>query len=243
MTQLLVTAVTNVGHVRELNQDRIVAGPWILAPDRPDIATVICPPGASVAAVLDGMGGHAGGEIAALTAADIVASCGDAINGALSAKELVTRANAAVYRRMAELPQLAGMGTTLAGIALVGDDAVLFNVGDARVYVVANTYLLQVSTDDAAPSGALTQSLGGRAAFEPVDAHVVVEPAIGRRFLLATDGLFGHLGDVELDHCLTEDDEATVSALVRAALDGGGPDNISIALVRTMADLTEVAVR
>lgn len=235
MTYLVVTVATDVGHVRETNQDRVVVGRWLLAPDHPDVAALNGVQARCAVALLDGMGGHAGGEIAATTAAEAVASFSGMIDSPETVVDAVQRANGAVYERMGSIPQLAGMGASLVGLALVGDDVVLFNVGDARAYLEADGYLVQASTDDVAPSGALTQALGGRATFERVEPHLVVEPAQGRRFLLASDGLFGHVDLTELDRCMVDDDRETVRALMRSALDRGGPDNVSVVLVRAVA--------
>jgi len=238
MRGLVATAATHLGLVRATNQDRVVVGPWMLAPDSSAVSILECGPGAAIVAVLDGMGGHVGGEFAATTAAEVVAGFGGSVDSENAAEALVHQANDAIYNRMASIPSLAGMGTTLAGLALAGEDVVLFNVGDARVYVEADGYLLQVSTDDSVGSGALTQSLGGRTTHEAVTPHLFLEPVAGRRFLLASDGLFGHIDHTRIEACLVAapDDAAAVEALVALALDEGGPDNVSVVLVRVLPD-------
>ncbi len=232
-----VWAASHVGRQRESNEDRVVVGPWILAPDRDDIATIELRDPPFVVAVLDGMGGQAAGTVAATLTAEVVASQGDSVEDETSAAYLTQWANRAIYDRMEEAPELSGMGTTIVGVALVEDRVVLFNVGDTRAYVETDGYLIQLSVDDAAPNGALTQCLGGLRAYRPVEAHVAVEPHRDRRFLLATDGLFGHLDDQTLEACLASDDESTVRRLLDAALDGGGPDNVSIVIIRFDGDL------
>jgi protein phosphatase len=128
------------------------------------------------------------------------------------------------------------MGATIAALVLVGDQALIMHVGDSRVYVESDRFLRPATSDHAGPGGRLTRSLGGRERYEPVSADVVVEPVAGRRFLLATDGLFGHVTEDDLDRCLVDDDVATVEALMRLALEAGGPDNVTIALARTWED-------
>lgn len=240
MNHLVVTAATETGRVRARNEDRVVVGRWILGPGHRGVATNTVAEGGPVA-VLDGMGGHVGGEIAAYTAAEVVAGSG--LGGRAPSdraiEDLAHEANAAIYARMEALPDLAGMGSTLAGLVLAGPEVIVFNVGDARVYVEADGYLLAVSTDDAAVSGALTQALGGRSSFAAVRPHLTREPVHDRRFLVASDGLFGHVSDSDLDGCVSDDDRRTVNALVRLALEAGGPDNISVALVRPMLDPLE----
>ena len=157
---------------------------------------------------------------------------GDTVDDEASAAYLAEWANAAVYEHMQGMPSLAGMGSTLAGVAVVDDVAVVFNVGDARVYVEADGYLVQLSIDDSGSGGALTQCLGGLSSYRAVQAHVTTEAVAGQRFILASDGLFGHLGEQLLEACLVDDDEETARNLLEAALDSGGPDNVSIAVVR-----------
>jgi PPM family protein phosphatase len=227
-----VVAVTHVGLIRERNEDRVVVGPWILAPDRVEAVAITLDRPPFVAAVLDGMGGHAAGAVAATVAAEVVASMGDTVDDEASAAYLAEWANAAVYEHMQGIPALAGMGSTLAGVAMVDDVAVVFNVGDARVYVEADGYLVQLAVDDSGSGGALTQCLGGLTSYRAVQAHVTTEAVADQRFILASDGLFGHLGEQALEACLVDDDEETVRNLLEAALDGGGPDNVSIAVVR-----------
>lgn len=227
-----VTAATHLGLKREVNEDRIVVGPWVLGPLSDEVASITLPPSDGlVAAVIDGMGGHSGGDVAASLVAEVVASRGGKAQAEESALELAVTANLAVYQRMASLAHLAGMGATLAGLLISQGSAWILNVGDSRVFVERDGYLVQLSTDDSAPNGTLTQSLGGVAQFQPVVPHLARDSAAGNRFLLATDGLFGCVDDTKLEQCMSQDDRSSVKALLAAALEAGGPDNISIILV------------
>ena len=238
MNSVTVTAVSHVGYARAQNQDRIVVAPWVLGPDLGSTVVRLSPPGPTVTvAVIDGMGGHAGGEVAAALAAEVVASSAHEVLSAADAAALAERANRAVYERVGTLPQLSGMGATLACLTVVGDEALVFNVGDSRTFADVDGYLIQLTTDDAGPGGGLTASLGGRSAYVPVDAHVVVEPCLGRRFLVASDGLFGHLDPVDLESVLDDDDETSVQRLLALALERGGPDNVSIVMVNVGAEV------
>ena len=235
MIEFRVAVASDVGLVREINEDRVVVGTWILGPMNVDIGVTTCPPGPMVAAVLDGMGGHAFGEIAAITAAEVVASLGEEIAGARTIESLVEEANAAIYERMTQIPQLAGMGSTIAGVAIVGSDALIFHVGDSRVYLVADGYLVQLSKDHAAPNGALLRSLGGRASPEKVEVDISIERASdGTRFIIATDGLFGHLEIEELEGALVVSRDQTARNLLELALSRGGPDNVSVVVADVM---------
>src|SRR5579884_3653244 len=118
MTLLRSGSATDTGLVRSVNQDLAVEFPNLFA-------------------VADGMGGHAGGEIAARLAVDtLVAAFGRQPTGA-GLSDAVVEANAVVWEHSLEHPELRGMGTTLAAVGLVneaGQDLLaLVNVGDSRV--------------------------------------------------------------------------------------------------------------
>ena len=226
-----VVAVSHVGHVRGRSEDRVVLGFCILGAHHGQIHSTRIAPGL-VVAVLDGMGGHLGGDIAAQLAAEVCSSA-PPITTPAEAHATVAHANRAIYDRMAEIRVLAGMGTTIAALTIVGDEVLVVNVGDSRVYHLDANRLVQLTVDDALSRTALTQSLGGEHQLTAVRPHVAVVPADEQRFLLATDGLFGHLDPETLEACVSDDDHDTVSRLLEVALEAGGPDNISIALVRT----------
>ena len=87
---------------------------------------------------------------------------------------------------MSEVRGLAGMGTTIAALTIVGDEVLVVNVGNSRVYHLDANRLVQLTVDDALSRTALTQSLGGEHQLTPVRPHVAVVPADEQRFLLAT---------------------------------------------------------
>jgi serine/threonine protein phosphatase PrpC len=229
------TVATHVGHVRTENQDRVVVGRWVLGPDVHGAHTVAVPESWPMVAVLDGMGGHAGGSLAAACAADVVAA-GTLPLDAAAATALVNAANDAVFSLMSTNPHWSAMGSTLAALVVLAGDAMVINVGDSRVYVEEDGYLTLVSVDDTVGGGRLTQSLGGLAEPCPLEVHISVLPAAGRRFVLASDGLFGGVDVESLERCLTDDDPDTVRRLVEVALAAGGVDNISVAVVRCATD-------
>lgn len=226
-----VVAVSHVGRVRGRNEDRVVLGPCILGPHHGRVHHARIDAGA-VVAVLDGMGGHTGGDVAAQLAAEVCSSA-PSVTTPAAVQATIAHANRSIYDRMAEVPGLAGMGTTIAALTLVGDDALVGNVGDSRVYRLDDHGPVQLTVDDALSRTALTQSLGGGRRLTPVRPQVAVVPAVDQRFLPATDGLFGHLEPAVLAAAVCDDDHDTVSRLLAIALDAGGPDIISIAVVRS----------
>lgn len=132
------------------------------------------------------------------------------------------------------------MGTTVAGVVVQPDSLLVFNVGDSQVYVADGDGLRQVSVDDSPPHPAgrstslVTQCLGGSPAFRAVGPHVTeVAPAPGERYLVCSDGLTDPVPTDVLEEVLREhDDGQAVFELWKAAIEAGGPDNITVAVVR-----------
>lgn len=232
MAELVVTAATHRGLVRESNQDRIVVGPWIGAPQRSGVLTLRIEAADGPVAVIDGMGGHAGGDTAAMLAAETIASHGSGTAEGAVLAGLIQAANRAVYDGMQHLPNLASMGAAVACVAVTATEVIVANVGDVRAYLVSDGYLIQLSVDDTAADGALTASLGGRAVFEPVEPHLAQEPLSNARVLVASDGLFGAVELEVMEGLVSDDDAQFVTRLVDAALSAGGIDNVSVVLVR-----------
>jgi serine/threonine protein phosphatase PrpC len=229
-----VTAFTHRGRVRAGNEDTIVVGDWVSAPDMAAPRIVQCDLSAPVlCAVCDGMGGHRAGEVASRHVAQRLSQERSRIGDAGTAAAVLADIDAELYRRMAEDSNLLGMGTTVAGLMLA-PRLIWFNVGDSRIYRQRGGGLEQVSIDDTPPgprSGVITQSLGGALPPAEIAPHcseeVLVAPA---RFLLCSDGLSDMLDDAEIAECLKHPDAEAVAQLFGRAMDAGGHDNISIVL-------------
>lgn len=228
-----VTAVTHPGLQRTTNQDRIVVGRSLLGSGSTEPVDVVVPDFALLA-IIDGMGGAAGGELAAGLAADVLAST-EACENEDRVETVLVAANARLYDGMAQVPALAGMGATVAGACVGPHEALVFNVGDARVYVEVDGELVQASIDDGSPTrpGAVTASLGGLAQFAPIEPHVFREVSLRRRFFVMSDGISGVVDHASLEHaCVGHDDAAAAGRLVAAALAVGAPDNLSLVIAR-----------
>lgn len=225
--------VTNVGLRRENNQDSFVTAPPIFA-------------------VADGMGGHAGGEIAsaAVTARLFELSA----SGHITADKLI----AALQLAVDDIAQQAGAaaadaGTTVTGVVLGGDKTPawqVFNIGDSRVYQYFKGSLVQVTSDHS-----IVQHLLDTGAITPDEAEAhphanvitravglgedpvpdVVELALiaGQRLLICSDGLTKELTDLGIQHFLAEAETAADAAnsLLTQALGNAGRDNISVIVV------------
>ena len=240
MTALRWGAATDVGRRRSTQQDMILASEPLFA-------------------VADGMGGHAGGEIASLTAVEALKAAFTGTRDADSLEDAVHAANRAVQDRAAGDPNLRAMGTTLAVAALVpdeteGDVFVVANVGDSRIYLLRDNELSQLTDDHSVPqelyrAGQLTEAEAavdprknmitralGMPEVEP-DLQTLV-PYVGDRLLLCSDGLTNEVGHDEIRGVLlrVDDPDEAARTLVDMANANGGNDNISVLIVDVIDD-------
>lgn len=229
--RFVVGARTDVGRVREGNEDSYMANEPLFA-------------------VADGMGGHQGGEVASRLALDTLREAAD---GAALA-QAVQDANRAVFEQAGRDPALAGMGTTLTAFLAEGDTLRLAHVGDSRAYLLRDGALQQITTDHTVVEGMVEKGelTPQEASIHPqrsiltraigVDGEVQVdqasiEPRPGDRLLLCSDGLTGMVEEAAIQRILEEhtDPQAAANALVDAANEAGGQDNIT-AVVIDVAD-------
>lgn len=241
MTHVAVSALSHLGVVRDHNEDSLVAGPWTLcATVTESPQTLFFPLGTPlVVGVADGLGGHPGGEVASALVARQLAVAGPLLDSEDSLREVLGACNATVYAAAAEDPALITMGTTVAGVVVTADRVMAFNVGDSRVYAAGPGGVRQLTTDDRVPvddlpAGIVTQALGGSDEIEAVDPHLVILPlSADTSYLICTDGLTDPVPAGVLDEVLRQhQDGRAVFELWKAAVEAGGPDNITIALVR-----------
>ena len=207
----------------------------------------------NVWAVADGVGGHAGGEVAAGVAVDVLASQFDPDQPRPLAS-VIEEANRAVWQKAGSDPELTGMATTITAIARHDaegrDQLIVANVGDSRTYLLRQGELSQLSVDHSQVEEMVRDGLISReeAAHHPY-RHVVTRvlgmepdvrvdtweiiPAPGDRFLLCSDGLIDEVDDATIAAILRDaaPTQATVDRLVATALDNGGSDNVTIVLL------------
>ena len=234
MLKLRTVSHTDVGRVRDNNEDAVVSSDHL-------------------AAVADGMGGHPGGAVASAVAVALVQA---AFTGrSLDELEAAVRAaNRAIWDRAGASAELEGMGTTICAAGLTGDGSlVVVNVGDSRACVLRDGSLGQLTDDHSVTAelvrrgelseqealdhphrGVLTRALG---VGPDVEIDSAAQPAVeGDRLLVCTDGLFNEVPNDEIASLMaaTEDRKATADALVELALSRGGRDNVSV----VVADIT-----
>ncbi len=235
MTTLRTTGRTEIGRVRERNEDAIVSS------DR-------------VALVADGMGGHPGGEIAANIAAGLVL----AVFTGRSANELeaaVRAANWAIRDRTFVQSGLDGMGTTICAAGLLTDGHVaLVNVGDSRAYLWHEGALTQLTQDHSVTAelvqrgeireeeaplhphyGVLTRALGVALDVDIDRRTLAVEE--GDRIVVCTDGLLNELSGEEIASAMAGggDIASIVDNLIDQAVTHGGRDNVSLVVAEVAA--------
>ncbi|MDX6727980.1 MAG: family protein phosphatase [Baekduia sp.] len=210
-----------------------------------------------LAAIADGVGGAAAGEVASRLVIDALVHLDKCrLDGALpdAVARAVEHGNATIGFVAACRPQLAGMSTTLTAIALDTDDGyVLTNVGDSRTYLLRDGVLRRLTRDDSfvqrlIDAGHVTEeqarthphrsvvlaALDGRpealAAVAPAPTRAVGPARLGDRLLLCSDGLTDVVDDDDVAAVLRQeaDRRAAAERLVALALDGGGRDNVSV---------------
>jgi serine/threonine protein phosphatase PrpC len=241
MTLVLRYAVrSDVGLLREGNEDSAYAGPRLLA-------------------VADGMGGHAAGEVASsLTIASMAKLDSEPPGGDMLAElsAAVAAANTRLQEMIVANPAVEGMGTTLTALFWSDGHAAVCHIGDSRGYLLREGELYQITHDHT-----LVQSLvdEGRISADDVSTHPqrslllraldgrsIAEPDLsvhdgqpGDRYLLCSDGLSGVVSDETLRETLAtiEDPDGVTRQLIELALHGGGPDNITC----IVADVVDTA--
>ncbi|MEV6169356.1 protein phosphatase 2C domain-containing protein [Streptomyces sp. NPDC051954] len=249
MPYIAVSAVSHPGLLRDRNEDSLVVGPWTLcATVTESPQTLAFPLGTPlVVAVADGLGGHPGGEVASALVARRIASAGPTLSSEDAVRDALNACNRAVYEAAGgdEGGELSTMGTTVAGVVVRPDSLLTFNVGDSRVFAASRDGLRQVSVDDSPPlepgqrtTSLVTQCLGGSPLYREVRPHVGSVPlSPGDRFLVCTDGLTDPLTEDVIDEVMRKyDDGRAAFELWKAAIEAGGPDNITLAVVRVGDD-------
>ena len=236
--RLSTFAGTDVGRTRSGNEDSYFCGRTVFA-------------------VADGLGGHQGGEVASAAAVEPLADLDgrDFATPAEAAEALagaIAEANSAILERAAADPSLWGMGTTVTAAAVAGDLLQLAHVGDSRAYLLRDGTLDQRTTDHTVvgelvrrgrltPAQAaihpersiLTRAVGLDPRI-PVDTPDPIDLHPGDQVLLCSDGLTEAVRDPQITEILSTqpDGNAACTALIDAANNAGGPDNITVVLLR-----------
>jgi serine/threonine protein phosphatase PrpC len=213
-------------------------------------------------AVADGMGGHAGGEVASKIAITSVKELSNVLSDSSlddeSREDLLLNISFSIDQEIAEVAEsdraLQGMGTTLTALHLNDESVELLHIGDSRCYQWNGKKLIQLSYDHTVMQelldqgrltpdevfshpqrSLLTQALIGDSGIDPL-LHVF-KASVGDQFLLCSDGLTSVLSDQEITNIIkkSESDEV-VDALIKAVLEKGAPDNVTVLWVEVVAE-------
>jgi protein phosphatase len=239
-----VRAFTDVGLRRKRNEDAVLVAGWLCQTHDGTVVTMEFRPAPPfVCAVADGMGGHAGGDLASRSALAVVASESPNWRSAEDVSATLVGINEHV-RAIGVQYNLQGLGTTIAGLCVLADRLIFFNVGDSRVYAKSPGHLGQMSNDhsifgpDGRPTNVITQSLGQP---HPVTPQVVVRGLTPGTFLMCSDGVSGLMSDEQLrDAMLLDDLDETAATIISTARGNGAHDNMSFVIVEVdMEDPTE----
>jgi serine/threonine protein phosphatase PrpC len=229
MATMILHTRTDVGLVRTNNEDSHFADP-----ER------------GLAIVADGMGGHAGGEVASKIAVDTISEqlkSPDSIwpfGRAQRERNLIVNSIRLANRRVRDAAQqdtsLTGMGTTVVVLWVRGGRAHVVHVGDSRMYRYRKGGLVQLTRDHSWPSedgsmrNVLTRAVGAEDNVE-ID-HRLLDVLSGDIFLLCSDGLTRPVGDEGIVRALQEfkNGEEASQRLVDLAKENGAPDNVTVVL-------------
>ena len=230
------TAVSHVGKIRANNQDSGYAGTYLFV-------------------VADGMGGHAGGDVASAIAVRRISEVDQKFTSAHDAvfalQSALIAANSQLAETVFEHDELTGMGTTVSGLIRVDNQIAMAHIGDSRVYRFRGGTLEQISTDHTfvqrlVDSGRITPEeaavhprrsvlmrvLGDVDAAPEIDTSVF-DTAAGDRWMICSDGLSSYVSDDKIQHVLATVPLAQDAAerLIKESLDQGAPDNVTVVLV------------
>jgi len=249
MLDLEFAELTDTGRVREHNEDSLG---HVLPASQAQVQSQ-----GWVFVLADGVGGHEHGEVASQLAVDtVVAGFRKIPPGVMHASllpRLVQEANAAVFEKGHD-KQGKPMGTTLVVCALRFDSAVISHVGDSRCYLFRNSTGAPLTRDHTMASEQFRMNLLSESeAAESESKHVLtrclgvdmfvaadtitVNIIPGDILLLCSDGMHGLISTATIERILAKHSDLNVAAaaLVAAANDKGGHDNVSVQLIRILS--------
>ncbi len=252
--RLRAAAMTDVGRVREHNEDAVLAVEYTRE-------SLVDPAQSHLYVVADGMGGAEAGEIAAAIAVQTIRSYigsrlegarGEVSNGAELLTAALEEANSRIIEYVASHPESRGMGSTGVCALVAPPDAAVAWVGDSRGYLMEGATLRQVTKDHSLVQrlveigqitaeearthehkNVITRSLGARQSGPAGAEAVSLKLKRGDKLMLCSDGLTAHVDDRQIQDILGRNPDPFDAAreLIVAANAGGGTDNISVIVV------------
>lgn len=238
---ILSAASSHIGKVRASNQDSGSVGRHLYV-------------------VADGMGGHAGGDVASAIAVQHLYALDHPYDSVEAAREELFRsilsAGEELTQAVVEHPELTGMGTTVSAMIRVKSSMVIGHIGDSRIYRLREGVLEQITADHTfvqrlVDSGRITAEeaavhprrsvlmrvLGDVDADPDIDTHVI-DTQPGDKWLLCSDGLSGYVSERDIAETLltVDDPELACHKLITQSLSEGAPDNVTVVIVRIDED-------
>ena len=239
-------SMTDIGKRRKLNQDYVFVS--------------VCPIGElpNVFIVADGMGGHNAGDYASKYTVEMIEEQireSQLTEAAEILDSAICRANSYIRNMARENKTLSGMGTTVVAATVSDDKLLVANVGDSRLYIINDKEIRQITRDHSLveemvrmggidrraarvhpDKNIITRAVG---ALDTVEADFFREDLKeGDTILLCSDGLTNMLEDEEIHGIVKR--RASLSekgkALIGAANENGGKDNIAVILINPFAD-------
>lgn len=237
-------ARSDVGLVRANNQDSGYAGPHLLL-------------------VADGMGGHAGGDVASSLAVANLAPLDGEAYGSLDLvdrlKNAIENARIELVNQAREDETLAGMGTTVTALLRSENRIAMAHMGDSRAYILHDEKLHQATKDhtfvqhlvdtgkitpqeaETHPQRSVVMRVLGDFEIDLTPDTSIREARVGDRWLLCSDGLSGFVSHETLERTMLEirDVDECADQLIQLALKAGGTDNITC-IVAEIVDLDKI---
>lgn len=224
---------TDVGKVRANNQDAPIVSEKL-----------------RLYGVADGMGGHKGGEVASTSARDdLLRELEGKTPSVAALSGAIEEVNRQIYHQQEHDDALTGMGTTLSVLWMSDNFVYIGHVGDSRVYLLRDGEFKQMTLDHSlveqlVREGVLTEEEAQNHPMrniitraigtdESVEVDVVVEERRkGDLWLACSDGLHGMVDDRQMRDALRQyAPEKAADVLLKAALDAGGRDNVTLVIV------------
>ena len=238
-------AASDIGRVRSSNQDSGYAG-------------------VNLFFVTDGMGGHAGGDIASAIASQHISLADEPLATSAEAEQklidYIYQAKQKIDASVKQHPAISGMGTTLSAMMVTGTKVTIAHIGDSRIYLARDGVVKQITTDHTfvqrlVDTGRISEEealvhprrsvlmrvLGDIEQFPEVDIDTY-ETKPGDRWMACSDGLSGVVPDQLMKNILLSnvDIQEAGELLVGEALEFGAPDNVTVVLVDVLDAKDEI---
>jgi protein phosphatase len=214
--------------------------------------------------VADGMGGHAGGDIASALASQHLALADEPLENSAAAEQklidFIYQAKQKIDASVKEHPAITGMGTTLSAMMVTGTQVTIAHIGDSRVYLARDGVVKQITSDHTfvqrlVDTGRISEEealihprrsvlmrvLGDIEQFPEVDIETY-ETKPGDRWMACTDGLSGVVPTQLMENILLNnmDVKEASELLIGEALEFGAPDNVTVVLVDVVDSKAEI---